>query len=68
MTPEQSAAFINSQTACAMITAMGMHAENKQREVLGHSMAYVNNDFIGLINKSGIGHNDIMTTINAINQ
>lgn len=60
MNKEEKAAFINSQSVCAMIEAMGMQAENKQREVLGNSMAYSDEDFFNLINRYGISHNDVV--------
>ena len=39
---------------CAMIEAMGAHAENMQRAAVGHSMAYVENDFLQIIEKYGL--------------
>jgi len=39
-TPEERAAYVISQSVCALIEAMGMVAENKQREHRGESMAY----------------------------
>jgi hypothetical protein len=53
--------FLNSQIACAMIEAMGMVAENKQREIMSDSMAYVEDDFMRLIDKYGLGHNSVIT-------
>ena len=53
-------AFIISQSVCAMIEAKGMEAENKQREHLGHSMAYTDEDFIDLQEKYCIGHNQVL--------
>jgi hypothetical protein len=41
----------------AEIEMNGMVAENKQREVLGQSMAYTEKDFIGLIDKYKIYDN-----------
>lgn len=35
-----TAALVNARVAEAVITAMGYVAENEQRKVLGHSMAY----------------------------
>ena len=52
--------FVISQSACAMITALGMQAENKQREVLGQSMAYTEQDFLGVIDGHGIGQNAVL--------
>lgn len=40
--------------ACAMITAMGMQAENMQRETLGQSMAYDYSAFANLIEEYGL--------------
>jgi hypothetical protein len=41
----------------AEIEMNGMIAENKQREHEGKSLAYVEKDFINLIEKYGIHHN-----------
>jgi hypothetical protein len=41
----------------AEIAMNGMIAENKQREALGQSMAYVENDFASLIGQYSIHHN-----------
>ena len=62
MTDEQRAAFLISQTTCAMIEAMGMHADNMQRQHQGASMAYDGGAFENLINKYGIGHNAALDT------
>jgi hypothetical protein len=59
MTPEQKAAFVNSQVACALIEAMGMQAENQQRTNRGHSIAYGEDAFAALIEKYGIHHNAV---------
>ena len=61
MTPEQQVAYIQAQTACAIIEAAGMTAENKQREACGHSMAYVEDDFDAVIQKYGIHHNAVLS-------
>jgi len=50
-------AFLISQSVAAMIKAMGMQAENKQREALGESMAYTEEQFCELIDEYGISHN-----------
>lgn len=60
MDEAQRAAYIQSQTACAMIEAMGMQSENKQREALGHSMAYGEEAFTALISRYGIDHNTVV--------
>ena len=59
MTEEQKAAAINARTACATIRAMGMQAENMQREVLGQSMAYTYDDFLLVISEEEIHWNAI---------
>jgi hypothetical protein len=64
MTPEQKAAFINSQVACALIEAAAMTAENQQREAVGHSMAYNEEAFLGLIDSYGISHNKVVEFFN----
>lgn len=61
MSDEAKVAFIQSQVACAMIEAMGMQAENSQRDHRGESMAYVEADFIVLIDKYGIRHNSVVS-------
>ena len=53
--------FLNSQIACAMIEAMGMQAANKQREIIGDSMAYTESHFLSLIDKYELGHNSVIT-------
>jgi len=60
MTSEENVAYVISQSVAAMITAMGMAAENKQREACGHSMAYVEGDFQRIITDSDIGCNDVI--------
>ena len=63
MTNEQRAAYVMSQSACALIEAMGMQAENKQRETLGQSMAYDEQAFLDAITRNGIYHNAVMSTL-----
>lgn len=60
MTPEQQAAFIYSQSTAAMICAMGMHAENSQRMILGQSIAYPESAFTELIEDHSLGYNTVM--------
>lgn len=59
MTPEQKAAYVNAQVACAMIEAMGMQAENMGRVHRGTAMAYNDEHFSALIEKYGLHHNAI---------
>ena len=60
MTPEQKAAYIQAQAACAMAEIAGMQAENMQREHRGESMAYVEDDFVEIPNKYGIHTNAVI--------
>lgn len=54
MTPEQKIAYINAQTVCAMIEAMGMAAENNVRFQGGFSAAYRDDAFFNIAVKYGI--------------
>lgn len=60
MTPEQKAAYIQSQATSAMIEALGMQALNKERELRGESMAYDDVAFDKLIEKYGLDHNTVV--------
>ena len=60
----RQSALLFSQSVCAQIKAMGMHAENMQREALGQSMAYDEKDFTDLVNEHLIGWNDAITLLN----
>ena len=53
--------YLNSQIACAMIEAMGMQAQNQQREILRESPAYVEDSFMQLLDKYGLHHNSVIT-------
>lgn len=60
MNEQERAAFIQSQSVCALIEALGMVALNMQRQATGNSMAYSDTDFDNLIIKYGIGHNVVI--------
>lgn len=62
MTPEQQAAYVNAMTACALIEAMGMQAENEQRKAIGCSMAYTEEAFQKLLDRYPIHHNAVLNT------
>lgn len=49
--------YFKMQLLQAEIAMNGMIAENKQREKLGESMAYVEKDFMKLIEDYSIHHN-----------
>ncbi len=57
MDEQQSAAYLMAQAACLFAEAAGMVAENMQRQTLGHSMAYVADDFDALIARYPCHHN-----------
>ena len=63
MTPEQKAAMVNAQVACAQIEAASMVAENMRRQHRGEAMAYNEKDFMGLIDKYGLGWNTVHTIL-----
>ena len=62
MTPEQSAAYVYAQSVCALAEIEAMKALNMQRAACGHSMAYVEEAFLAVIDKYGISHNAVLTT------
>ncbi len=61
MTPEQQAAFIMAQAACALAEVAGMQAANAHRLSLGLTIAYDEDAFQSVIARNGIGHNDVIS-------
>jgi len=59
----RNAAFLFSQSACALIEAMGMMAENRRRQFENIPPYYIEEDFKGLIEKYGIHHNAALTML-----
>lgn len=57
------AAYVIAQSSCAMIEAVGMQVANKQRESVGKSPAYSEQDFYDLVEKYGISHNVIVSDL-----
>lgn len=57
MTAEERAAFIMAQAACLNAEVAGMVAENTFREMRGETIAFVQNDFLAIINSSICHHN-----------
>jgi len=57
----ERAAYIISQSVCALIEAMGMTAENHQRLHYGESMAYNYEAFYELLDQYGLHHNAVVT-------
>jgi len=60
MTPEQTAAYVTAQAACANAEVAGMTAENMQRAALGQSMAYDEAAFVAVIENYSIHHNAVI--------
>jgi ABC-type uncharacterized transport system ATPase component len=63
MGEEQKAAFLMAQTVAAQIELAAMQAENETRTMQGYSLAYSEEDFLALIGKYGIGHNQAIMTL-----
>ena len=64
MDKTQKAAYIISQSACAMIEALGMQADNMERARQGMSMAYEMHDFTEVFERYGITHNQVLQYLN----
>jgi flagellar biosynthesis regulator FlaF len=47
----------------AEIRMQGMIAENKQREILGQSIAYGEKEFVQLIEDFGVHHNSLISEL-----
>lgn len=60
MTPEQKAAFVMSQTACALAEIEAMKAANTERERAGYALAYGEESFLAVIERYSIGHNAVI--------
>ena len=63
MNEEQRLIYVRGILLQAEIRMNGMIAENKQREVLGQSMAHDENAFTALIDEFGLTHNALITEI-----
>ena len=50
-----------TMAVATLVEALGMHAENQQRESLGHSMAYVKESFDDLLNRNGCHWNAVIS-------
>ena len=60
MTPDQVAAFIQSQTVCALAEIEAMKAENRMRQIQDKSPAYDETSFRAVPAEFGIEHNDVV--------
>lgn len=63
MTPEQKAAYVMSQAACAMAEIAGMQAENQARGFEGNAPLYMRQDFTDVISRNVIGHNAVIALL-----
>ena len=63
MTDEQKAAWIMSQSVCALADIMGMHAENMARDARDEMMAYEDEAFFEVPKKYGIHHQQVIDFI-----
>lgn len=61
MTPEQQAAFIMAQAMVLYAKIAGMQAENQSCALREVAPRFVDADFEAEINRSGCGHNDVIT-------
>jgi hypothetical protein len=60
MTSEQQAAYVIAQSVAASIECEGMKAENRVREARVESPAYVEDDFLRLIDRYGLHSNAVL--------
>lgn len=65
MTPEQKAAFVMAQAACAMARIAAMQAENQHRIYRGEALAYTEQAFMAVIDDTCIGHDEVILLFNA---
>lgn len=64
MTEEQKAAYVISQSVCAMVEAMGMAARNLK---CGNAPLYDDADFAAISEKYGIHHNTVLGVFHGSN-
>lgn len=57
------AAYLISQSVSAFIQALGMIAENKEREMRGLSLAYGESAFLKVIEDQGLYSNDAINIL-----
>ena len=66
MTAEQSAAYVMGQAACLNARVAGMQAENAQRAHQGLAMAYVEADFVRVIDEHYCHNNAAMDVFRGV--
>jgi hypothetical protein len=64
MDEKAKAAYIISQSACAMIAMQGMVAANKERELKGEVIPYDEKAFMDLMGEYGLHHNTVVGYLN----
>lgn len=62
MDATQQAAYVQAQATAALIEALGMVADNMQKQALGQPPSYDKMHFDALIDQYGLGHNAVLTT------
>lgn len=60
MTPEQKAAYVMAQAACAMAEVAAMDAENRWLVITGREPAFRADAFAGVIKRNVISHNAVL--------
>lgn len=68
MTPEQAAAYVQSQTACLIGEIEAMKALNAHRESQGVAQAYNEAAFTEVVERSGLGYNDVVGFFQEVNE
>jgi hypothetical protein len=61
VTPEQKAAFVVAQAACANAEVAAMQAANQHRLSLGYSIAYDEAAFLLVADRYQLGHNTVIS-------
>lgn len=60
MSEMDRAAFVVSQSAAALIEALGMFAHDARAEGAGNPRRYTEQNYLALIDKYAIGHNAVV--------
>jgi len=63
MDDQQRAAFLFSQSVCALLKGLGYVSENVQRVLNRQSVAFGTGDFDSLLRQYGIDGNDALTLL-----
>lgn len=57
----QKSAYITAQSACLQAEVAAMQQQNTEDTAAGRRLTYAAYDFMGLIDKYGLGHNAVLT-------